>query len=353
MGGASEIDTSKALSNAWQQLVREHKLKAAAIQIHGDLGNDFSWAAASEYMEINQPFFIGELTELHLAALVLKLQARGKLDLDSPIYNLLPENLSISLNPWPKKDLFEKITIKQLFNHTSGLPDLFTTVGKKNSFYELISKDDDHVLKTDTYLNQSGKLKPIQSPVNPKNAVHSFTNTFLQVLVLEKSSGKRIGALVEEFQNRPLGFSQTYLYSDPHDRTPSTLFFEEKEIKSYQLLTSFGFPGSMVSSAQDTMSLLRAFFHGHLFPPELIPLSREWVPESPMLERGLGIEKYSQKKFLNLITDGAPMIGKVSGTGAFAIYDTEKKLFFTGSTNQVLRRDLPKIIVRMLAKLIP
>ncbi len=58
--------------------------------------------------------WIGSVTKVFTATMVMRLTDGGKLSLDSRISDVLP---------WYRKDTGEKVTVRQLLNHTSGIPD--------------------------------------------------------------------------------------------------------------------------------------------------------------------------------------------------------------------------------------
>ncbi len=72
--------------------------------------------ANREWNNLNQPdtkFDLASLSKQFLAVLILQLEQEGKIDLDSTLSTYYPEY---------RKDTGEKITIKQLLSHTSGIP---------------------------------------------------------------------------------------------------------------------------------------------------------------------------------------------------------------------------------------
>ncbi|WP_345952806.1 serine hydrolase [Mucilaginibacter sp. PAMB04168] len=71
--------------------------------------------AANKPFTVNTPFLAGSISEPMLATAVLKLADDGKLDLDEPIVNYLPY-FKMGGNS------YQKITIRHLLTHTSGIP---------------------------------------------------------------------------------------------------------------------------------------------------------------------------------------------------------------------------------------
>lgn len=350
-----ENATEAALGNVWRQFVTGYNLKEAVVQIHSDMGNDFIWTATSDSGKSTQPYFLGELSEMHFAAIFLKLKARGKVAFDDRIQKFLPDSLQEAINPWLKERIFQHLTVGHLLTHTSGLPDLLDAKPDKTaSVREMMATGSDGFISLEGRLNGVGNMKPAFSPLRGIKSALSFTNTMLSQLLIEKITGKPLDAVLHELQHRPLGFMQTYLYTDHHDRTPSNFYLGDKKLSLPQLMSCLGHAGSMVSCASDQMTFIRAYFHGHLFPPEYVELTQRWTPDNQSISRGIGLEKYSQRKwFLNLFSQEPPLLGLASSTGAFALYHCGKKLFFTGTTNQFVKPNIAKELVWKLAKVIP
>ena len=74
----------------------------------------------------NMIFEIGSITKTFTAAILLQLEAEGKLNVDDPIQKYLPENVKIPT--FPGDDT--QITFKHIASHTSGLPKMPTNLAK-------------------------------------------------------------------------------------------------------------------------------------------------------------------------------------------------------------------------------
>ena len=91
---------------------------AALVRVAGTDGN---WQGSSGVhdLESNRPadpdarFRAGSVTKVFTAAVVLQLASEGKLDLNRPARHYLPELIPAS---------YRKVTVRQLLNHTSGIP---------------------------------------------------------------------------------------------------------------------------------------------------------------------------------------------------------------------------------------
>lgn len=142
------------------------------------------------------------MTKIPTAIAILQLQEQGKLDLDDVVTKHLPW---FEVN-YPSSDS-PAITIRNLLQHTSGLPDpipaMIGWVHYSNKTY-----DQTEVLKK--YLPEFNTLK-----FEPgTKAVYSNLNYMVLGAIIESVSGQSYEAFIAENILQPLGMSQTsFVYS--------------------------------------------------------------------------------------------------------------------------------------------
>jgi CubicO group peptidase (beta-lactamase class C family) len=126
---SSNAEMAAEIDGYLQDLVTKEDFRGSVLVIRGGepLLHKGYGVANERGEEITEQtiFHIGSLTKSFTAAAIVLLEQEGKLKIDDPIKNYLPENLYSS--KW------DHITIHQLLNHTSGLPN-FT-----EEFYSLTS----------------------------------------------------------------------------------------------------------------------------------------------------------------------------------------------------------------------
>ncbi len=200
-------------------------------------------------------FRIGSITKQFTSMLVMQQVAKGSIKLDGHISDYLP---------YYRKDTGEKITITQLLNHTSGIPS-YTGMPK---FFEDVSRNysapEDFVKK---YC--SGDLE-----FEPGSKFH-YNNSgyFLLGAILERVTGKKYDALLEENILAPLSMKDT-----GYDLWATIL---PKRASGYQedlvgvsnapyLDMSLPFSaGSMYSTVQDMYKWDQALYTDKLIPADL------------------------------------------------------------------------------------
>ncbi len=135
---------------------------------------------------------IGSVTKLFIGTLVLILHDEGKLDVDDKISRYVPGV--------PGGDA---ITLKQLANHTSGLPDAI----RSREFQNAIVADPGREWAAAEILAHAFSQPPSSPP--GESWAYSNTNTILLAMAAEKAAGRPCGALLEEKIFRPLGMDGT------------------------------------------------------------------------------------------------------------------------------------------------
>ena len=215
---------------------------------------------------------IGSNTKTFVAVLVMKMVEEGKVKLDEPIETYLP-----GLIKGQGVD-GKKITVRQLLQHTSGLPE--TALGfpdvfaSRNNYYQ--PRD---IL--DEALTKAAQFAP--------GAKFTYTNTNYIVLgLLAERVGKRpIAEQIEAKIVKPLGLKHTYMPKDgekalrgkhprgyhTRDNKPGKL----EDITDYD--TSIAWTaGAMVSTPSELNKFMQSIFDGSLLNQASIAEMKKSVP---------------------------------------------------------------------------
>lgn len=104
-------------------------------------------ADTKEILEKNDRVLIGSVTKTLIATGILRLASQEKLDIETPVYKILPDIPFI--NPWREDN---PVTIRDLLNHTSGIEDsrfwqVFSTESTPSTPLEHIFSKNPSVLK--------------------------------------------------------------------------------------------------------------------------------------------------------------------------------------------------------------
>jgi len=277
-------------------LARRHEVEGvSAIYLHVDVGDPgpvIEAYSGSDGLRDNAPingdtlFQIGSNTKHFEAAVVLKLEADGKLDIGQTVGDWLPE--------YPA---WSHVTIRQLLNMTSHIPNYSETaaIGK------LVASDLDHQFTNRELIKAAYPRPDNQLPV-ASGWFYSNTNNILAALIIEKASGLSLKRAFEKEFKRA-GLHDTF-YSDGRypeavlARVPAGLY-KNAECLSYQPtpcerstlapligkdmrlqnLSWAGGAGAIISNPRDLAKWVRALFGGRVIPQRQLDEMKQLVSQ--------------------------------------------------------------------------
>lgn len=145
----------------------------------------------------NTFFNIASVSKQFTATAILKLAAEGKLNLDDPVKKYFPEF---------KADFFNKITIKHLLSHSSGIPD------------ERPREDRNFVL-TATDMQSLEYMKELDHLNFEPGTAYEYMNPTFQLMyaIIEKLSGKSFEEYMKEYIFTPAGMDETVYFEAGRD----------------------------------------------------------------------------------------------------------------------------------------
>jgi D-alanyl-D-alanine carboxypeptidase len=259
---------------------------SAAVVVHGHLvwtgvsGNSYPGASVTSDMH----FDIGSAAKNFVAALIFKLSEEGLLNLQDPISKWLPTF----------KYVDERITIRQLLDHTSGIYN-FTT--NPNFWHNVFAYPGRMWTPEDV-------LSFIGPPDFPPGASWNYSNTNYTLLgmIARKAAGTSLSAALRARLLDPLGLTSTFLV--PEENIPGTLahgWFDLDGNGSYDDLSVIDrtsqasaawAAGGMVSTAADVARWACALFEGKVLSADslnqMLDFREVGVPLTPITGFGLG-----------------------------------------------------------------
>lgn len=312
-------------------------------------GNE-RWTGSAGNFSNDQPYFIASTTKLYVTALILKLKAEGRLSLDDKISNYLSPEIIHKLHIYKAVDYSESLNIRNLLAHTSGLPDYLEDKGTDGkSLLQKLQEGADQNWTFEQAVEMSKKMTPKFAPNAKGKAHYSDTNFQLLGKIIEIIYGKSIGVVMNELIFQPLELKQTYMYTDATDKTPAIMYYKNKPLDICKAMTSFGADGGIVSTSEETMIFLKAFFNGYFFPESYLPELYTWNSVMFPLEYGVGIMKFQLPAIFTMFRKMPVFIGHSGLSGAFAYYVPEINLFLAGTVNQI---NNPGTSYKMLIKIV-
>ena len=324
-------------------------------------------------MRPDTPFFIASIDKLYNATIVMMLSERGQLDIDEPIATYLPGALTHGLNQFDGVNYSDRITVRHLLGHKSGLADWLEDRPKGGrSLVEHVLHDGDIGLGIEDVTSLvRNRLEPHFPPqdfsTNWQRVRYSDTNFMLVIAIIEAVSGQPLHHVHEELLFKPLDLRHTYFagHSQPFDPTPdpATLRFEGRPIHIPLLLRS---SRAMYSTAADTLAFLRHFIRGKVFqnPLTLASMQEQWSRFSFPLDRaalrapgwpieyGLGIMRF---RLPRIFTPTHPMplvLGHTGSTGCWLFYCPHFDMLLSGSVDEITAGAVPYRIAPRILELL-
>ncbi|MCL2445862.1 MAG: beta-lactamase family protein [Oscillospiraceae bacterium] len=333
-----KIIDERLLNDCLDKIFGKKNVFSAVLKVEsGDAS--FSWVGARGNMAANDKYFIASVTKLYITAVVMALAEKGKLALDDAIVKHLPQNYTEELHVLNGVDYSANITIKHLISNTSGLPDYFTHKEQgKPSGADLLLQGNDDAWELEKTIPLMKAMTPKFAPGQKGKAAYSDTNYQLLGKIIESVTEKEIGEVFKAYIFDNLALTNTYAFKDIADKRPAVFYHRDKPLWLPNYMASVTAEGGIVSTADDVMIFMKAFFTGRFFPKEKIEGLKQWnllLPPPGLFYYGVGLERLPTPRILSLRKPIGEIVGFWGQTGSFAWYNPDTDLYFSGTTNQV------------------
>jgi CubicO group peptidase (beta-lactamase class C family) len=196
-------------------------------------------------------FRIGSITKEFTAVLILQLMEAGQLDLSAPLTKYLP---------YYRKDTGDRITIRHLLTHTSGLPDY---TAKENFASEISRQRYEHRPFIEQFCSDNLKFEP--------GSRYSYSNSgyYLLGAIIEAVTHKTYACVLKEQILDRIGMKHTGVET-PTEIVPERANGYGSGLRGYQnaefieLLSCIFAAGAMYSTVEDLFLWDRALFGDQL-----------------------------------------------------------------------------------------
>ena len=214
-------------------------------------------------------FKIASLTKTYTATVVLQLVGEGKLSLDDSVQRRLPGVVPNG----------SKITIRQLLNHTSGLSDFETDPRYLKPY---LAGNLAHYWSPRQLVQLGVSHKPLFAP--GRGWSYSNTNYVVAQLIVERTTGKTLGAELKRRIFQPLHLDQTTYPTTPGLPNPYVhgyMLLGNPPLTDMTRLSPSLAPGSggIVSTVGDIADFYRSLFSGRLLEPAQLQAMKTTVSE--------------------------------------------------------------------------
>ncbi|WP_129839772.1 serine hydrolase domain-containing protein [Streptomyces sp. RFCAC02] len=229
-------------------------------------------------------FRIGSATKTFTATVVLQLVAEGRLSLDDTVERWLPGLV--------RADGVDgrEITVRQLLQHTSGIPDVLPEADA------LLTADGYRSDRFRTFTPEELVGLALRQPLPETEWSYSNTNYILAAMIVHEVTGRSWEREVTDRIIRPLGLADTSAPGSfpfilgPHARA-YTGFGTDAAIDVTLLNPSMAVgSGSIISTTHDLNRFFAALFDGRLLEPAELAEMTATVPAPDLgVDYGLGV----------------------------------------------------------------
>jgi D-alanyl-D-alanine carboxypeptidase len=316
---------ASALQELLDQQVKEQGILGMAMVVRMADGtvmgkvSGYTDPSGEEAWSVDTVSAIGSMTKTFTAVVIMQLVEDGKLSLDNTIDTWFPEQ--------PNGD---KITVRMLLSHTSGLANYITV---ENVMEEKWNKE----WAPMDLVAEANKLDPVGEPGSGE-AHYSNTNYILLGLIVEEVTGNSWAQEVESRIIEPLDLKDTTFlskegvwggimvvgYAKTKDGYISVL-----EMPSYPHSSTTWSAGEVVSTVSDLMTFASALFDGKLVSKETLA-----VMAQPLATDEDGVKLWGLGgATLEMLPGAFGMGGDIPGYHAFFIGFLDNKLIVTALVN--------------------
>lgn len=281
-------------------------------------------------------YFIASVSKLYVTTMVFVLKNLGKLTLDDKMVSFFEPNTLDGLHILDNIDYTNQITIRHLLSNQSGLRDYFYYEDTGSKAVSNLNRQDVY-WTFDKMVYRVKTLKPFFKPGQAKKVNYSDTNFKILGEIIEILTNMPIHQAFEHFLFKPLGLESTFVYQESSQAKIAPLYYKKQILIAPKYMSSIGAEGGVVAKASDVMKFIKAFFQGFYFPVEQlneIKQNYRMILFPGQFYFGTGIEKIWIPRILSYKYPIKNLIGFWGQTGAYAFYDEDTELFFTGTINQ-------------------
>lgn len=293
-----------------------------------------------------RPFFIASATKVFVTAILAQLRAERLVDWDAPLAGYVPHLDLTGLVVVDGRDHGATMTVREVMSHTAGLPDYFEGRGPGPTVLERVRSADFGWTVTDV-LTWARAMKP----ATPGRAHYSDTGYQLLGAAIEHITGSTFAEVVRARVAGPLGLTGTFCFG-PADLGRfddiAAICDGDRPLRIPLAMASMQADGGIVSTLEDGLEFLEAFFGGRLFDPAVLAeIQHTWRRIFFPLEYGTGIMRFRLPRVMTALRPVPALVGHAGASGAVLFHCPATGLSVVGTVNQVRHRSLP---YRLLAR---
>jgi D-alanyl-D-alanine carboxypeptidase len=215
-------------------------------------------------MRVGDRMRVASTSKAYSGAVALSLVSKGTLSLNDTIGEFLSDL------PKPPPDAWAEVTLRQLLNHTSGLPDY----PESQAWQKGITAHPTQAPRPEKLLSYAYNLNHKRLLFDPGSKFkYSNTDNVAVALMVEAATGRTYESQLREQVYGPLDLSTTSLPAGPNLRKPYIHGYDisERPPEDGSELLAGGWAwasGGMVSTPAELNTFIRAYVRGDLFNPQ-------------------------------------------------------------------------------------
>jgi len=341
LSAIAQKTTESIIKQCFKTELEKENIKSGILHVYSESrGINIKIAESKEdSISINHPFYTASVTKIFTATAIGILKDQNKLNFEDKIAGYLPDSLITNLHVLGGKNYSEELTIANLLQHTSGLPDYFTDEtndGSPNIINQLLMKP--NKLWSTGELIQFSKEKMTPHFVPSKGYHYTDTEYVLLALIIENVSGLSLDEFFKQHIFQPLNMHSSYVNlksSSIKNKLPIVKFYASQyELSSLKSLSADWGGGGLVSTTHDLIAFLKAFMTDKIVKKDTRLAMQNWVTETKGMEYGFGIRQVSIDELTNTESD-LQLIGHSGSTASFLWYCPQLDTYISGTFNQL------------------
>lgn len=318
-------DSKKLLEDLDKKFEKSNKGSIVLIE---DLSGGIKYIVANN-INPSEKIIIASITKLYTHAVIFAMADKGLVDLNQSISEYLPDKYWNNLHKFKDKDYSEKIRVIDLINQTSGLADYEMDIKGDGSVINRFKKED-FILSENDAIDLTKSLEAKFLPGEAK-AHYSNVNAILLGLIAENISGKSLLDLYREYIFYPLGLVNTEVASENNH---VLAYLGNDKVDRTKYISSALACGGLISTVDDIMIFIKAFFKGKIFSKSNIENVNFHKIQFFPIKYGGGMMSVELSTLMSPLFDAPMILGHSGLSGSFSYYCPEKELFIVGTLNK-------------------
>lgn len=313
--------SNKKLNNLFAKLKAQRDVHEALVWIQHETGE--TMFLGEHERTLKTPMLLASVSKLWTTACMLSLVNQKRVSLSDTLETHL-ESTWLTY-PWVNR----KTTVLALLTHQTGYPDYY--LGAKTQIFKKVREEDFGFTRDDEFIwTETLKLKPMK---NKPKAFYADINYTLLGLILESIHQKPLAEIFEEVIAKPLQLKKSFL-PNKDDAIPHT-YDGAKRFDRPMFISSCYASGGVISTAEELMIFIKAFFEGKIFDHALLDIESKTIPlqwSFYPIRYGHGHMMIPVKMPLKPVIE---LRGHAGSTGAFAYYCPQNRTYIVGDIPQI------------------